>query len=121
MFEKLSFIEDRYDELSKKIADPDVISDQAVFAKLCKEQSDISPIEEKPGYKEINLRPHPCKELGFVKSSIESRNGEISVHWYYKEDMVYYEFDIPEGVKAHLTLPSGYTEVLEGGKYHFAE
>ena len=47
MFEKLSFIEDRYDELSKKIADPDVISDQAVFAKLCKEQSDISPIVEK--------------------------------------------------------------------------
>ena len=47
MLEKLSFIEDRYDELSKKIADPDVISDQAVFAKLCKEQSDISPIVEK--------------------------------------------------------------------------
>ena len=93
----------------------------AVFDWIFNVSVGISPIEEKPGYKEINLRPHPCKELGVVKSSIESRNGEISEHWYYKEDMVYYEFDIPEGVKAHLTLPSGYTEMLEGGKYHFAE
>lgn len=55
MFEKLSFIEDRYDELSRKIADPEVISDQANFAKLCKEQSDIAPIVEKyREYKTLN-------------------------------------------------------------------
>ena len=47
MFEKLSFIEERYEELSKKISDPEVISDQNLFAKLCKEQSDIAPIVEK--------------------------------------------------------------------------
>lgn len=47
MFEKLSFIEERYEELSKKISDPEVISDQTTFAKLCKEQSDIAPIVEK--------------------------------------------------------------------------
>lgn len=47
MFEKLSFIEDRFNELSKKLSDPEVIADQAEFAKLCKEQSDISPIVEK--------------------------------------------------------------------------
>ncbi len=47
MFEKLSFIEERYEELSKKISDPEVISDQSTFAKLCKEQSDIAPIVEK--------------------------------------------------------------------------
>ena len=50
MFEKLSFIEERYDELSRQISDPAVIADQALFAKLCKEQSDIAPIVEK--YKE---------------------------------------------------------------------
>ncbi len=47
MFEKLSFIEERYEELSKKISDPEIISDQNLFAKLCKEQSDIAPIVEK--------------------------------------------------------------------------
>lgn len=60
MLEKLSFIEDRYDELSKKIADPDVISDQAVFAKLCKEQSDISPIVEK--YREFKALNETIQE-----------------------------------------------------------
>ena len=55
MFEKLSFIEERYDELSRQISDPAVIADQALFAKLCKEQSDIAPIVEK--YKEYqNLK-----------------------------------------------------------------
>ena len=60
MLEKLSFIEDRYDELSKKIADPDVISDQAVFAKLCKEQSDLSPIVEK--YREFKALNETIQE-----------------------------------------------------------
>ncbi len=60
MFEKLSFIEDRYDELSKKIADPEVISDQATFAKLCKEQSDISPIVEK--YREFKALRQTIEE-----------------------------------------------------------
>lgn len=60
MLEKLSFIEDRYDELSKKIADPEVISDQEAFAKLCKEQSDISPIVEK--YREFKALNETIQE-----------------------------------------------------------
>jgi len=47
MFDKLSLIEERYNELSEKVSDPAVISDSATFAKLCKEQSDILPIVEK--------------------------------------------------------------------------
>ncbi len=50
MFDKLSAIEERYNELSEKVSDPAVIADSATFAKLCKEQSDILPIVEK--YKE---------------------------------------------------------------------
>ncbi len=47
MFEKLAFIETRYDELSKKIADPEIIADNDTWRKLCKEQSDITSIVEK--------------------------------------------------------------------------
>ncbi len=50
MFDKLSAIEERYNELSEKVSDPAVIADSANFAKLCKEQADIAPIVEK--YKE---------------------------------------------------------------------
>lgn len=53
MFEKLSFIEERYEELSNKISDPEIIADQSQFAKLCKEQSDIAPIVEK--YREYKM------------------------------------------------------------------
>ena len=31
------------------------------------------------------------------------------------------KIEIPEGVTAHLRLPSGYTETLGGGSYRFAE
>ena len=47
MFEKLAFIEERYEELSQKISDPDVIADQNRWRKLCKENSDITPIVDK--------------------------------------------------------------------------
>lgn len=47
MFNKLSFLKKRYDELSASISDPEVISDQNKFRTLCKEHSDITPIVEK--------------------------------------------------------------------------
>ncbi len=62
MFEKLSFIEDRFAELEAKISDPEIIQDQDLWRKLCKEHSDISPIVAK--YKEYNL----------VKENIEEAN-----------------------------------------------
>ncbi len=47
MFEKLSFIEQRYEELAKKISDPEVMADMDEWRKLCKEHSDMTPIVEK--------------------------------------------------------------------------
>lgn len=47
MFEKLSFIEEQYEHLAKKISDPEVIADQETWRKLCKEHSDMAPIVEK--------------------------------------------------------------------------
>ena len=55
----------------------------------------ISSLPENPGYKEITITPHPDKNLGFVEASIDSRNGKVSAHWYYKGDKIYYEFEIP--------------------------
>lgn len=55
MFDKLSFIEDRFAELEQKISDPEVIADQELWRKLCKEHSDITPIVEKyREYKALN-------------------------------------------------------------------
>ncbi|MBR2500218.1 MAG: PCRF domain-containing protein, partial [Clostridia bacterium] len=63
MFDKLSFIEDRFNELSKNISDPEVIQDQEKWRKLCKEHSDIEPIVEKyRAYKNANQTLIDSKE-----------------------------------------------------------
>lgn len=44
MLNKLDFIEEKYEELSKKISDPEIIADVALFQKYCKEHSAIEDI-----------------------------------------------------------------------------
>jgi len=47
MYDKLDFIQGKYEELSLKVSDPEVISDQAVWQKYVKEMSDMEPIVNK--------------------------------------------------------------------------
>lgn len=47
MLDKLAFLEEKYMDLSKKISDPDVISNQSLWTKLVKEHADLEPIVEK--------------------------------------------------------------------------
>ncbi len=81
----------------------------------------ISPDETCPAYRHILIQPCPDRRLGFIDASLETRSGNVRVHWYYKGDTVYYEISVPEGSRATLVLPSGRTEKLDGGIYHFAE
>lgn len=81
----------------------------------------IKPMIEAPGYKEVTICPNPDKCLGFAEASIESHYGKISSKWYYNDDKISFEFEIPEGVTAHITLPSGCKKSLTGGKYEFLE
>ena len=81
----------------------------------------INPIESAPAYREVNIIPHPCRGLGFAKAYIESRSGKITSHWYYNGDAVHYEFEIPEGVIAHITLPGGFTETVGSGVIKVSE
>ena len=64
MFDKLSFIEERFAKLEQQIADPEVISDQQLWLKLCKEHSDIGPIVEKyREYKALNDNIAEAKKM----------------------------------------------------------
>lgn len=47
MFDKLDSLEERFNMLSEKISDPEVIADQDSWRKYCKEHSDLSPIIDK--------------------------------------------------------------------------
>ena len=91
----------------------------AVFDWIFGVSSGIKP--SAPGYKEVTVAPHPDKRLGFADASIDTRNGTVRSYWYYKGDVVYYELEIPAGVTARVTLPSGKEYTLAGGSYRFAE
>ena len=51
MFDKLDALEERFELVSQKISDPDVINDQESWRKYCKEHSDLTPIVAK--YREL--------------------------------------------------------------------
>ncbi len=54
MFEKLDFIEEKYESLGHKIADPEIISNHKVWLGLSKEYSNLTPIvEQYRVYKEV--------------------------------------------------------------------
>lgn len=49
MFQKLDFIQEKYDELSMKVSDPEIIANQSLWQKLAKEMGEMEPIVKKYG------------------------------------------------------------------------
>lgn len=47
MFDKLEALEERFQLVSEKVSDPDIIADQESWRKYCKEHSDLTPIIDK--------------------------------------------------------------------------
>jgi alpha-L-rhamnosidase len=93
----------------------------AVFDWIFGVSSGIKTVADAPAYRKIVFEPHPDKRLGYADASIESRCGKVRSNWYYKGDKVYYEFEVPAGSTAEITLPSGYKTTVDEGIYHFAE
>lgn len=44
MFDKLQFVEEKYQELNGKISDPEIINDQPIWQKLMKEHAELEPV-----------------------------------------------------------------------------
>jgi len=64
MFDRLGEIESRYDVISEKINDADVIADQAQWQKLMKEHAALTPIVEKyRDYKRAEASHEESKEM----------------------------------------------------------
>lgn len=64
MFEKLEAVEKRYEELTKMISDPEVISNQAEWQKLMKEHASIEDVVLKfKEYKKVKEAMEEAKEM----------------------------------------------------------
>ena len=72
----------------------------------------ISADAAQPGFKHIIMKPVPDKRLGFVKAEYKSAAGLIKSEWKYEGDKWIWNFTIPEGSTASVTLP-GETEAKE--------
>lgn len=72
MFNKLDFILEKYEELSRKVSDPEIIGNQPVWQKHMKEMSDIEPIVQK--YREYKKAK---SDLAGAKEMLDSGDEEL--------------------------------------------
>jgi alpha-L-rhamnosidase len=72
------------------------------------------------GYKKIRLAPKPCERLGFARCSLDTVAGRIESAWYYTADRICFEFTVPVGTVAEITLPNGVSETVTGGSYCYS-
>ena len=78
MFQKLEDVEKRFDELTQKISDPEVIANQSEWQKLMKEHAEISEIVEKyREYKKVKANLEEAKEMLNDKELKELAEAEI--------------------------------------------
>ncbi len=72
MFDKLDFILEKYEELSQKVSDPEIINNQAVWQKHMKEMSEMEPIVNK--YREYKKAK---SDLSGAKEMLDSGDEEL--------------------------------------------
>lgn len=75
MFDKLDFIVEKYQELSLKVSDPDVINDQPTWQKHIKEMGEMEPIVKKyEEYKKAKEGLRDAKDIVENESDEEMRD-----------------------------------------------
>ena len=74
MFDRLQFTEEKYEELSLKLSDPEVIGDQKLWQRLMKEHSELSVIVAKyREYKTVTKGIEDAKEIIYESDDEEMR------------------------------------------------
>ena len=81
----------------------------------------IRPMFHAPGFREFELKPLIGGSLTWAEGCYKTRFGMIRSRWERQGETLIYSCTVPEGTKANLVLPSGKTEVLDSGSYHFCE
>ena len=87
-----------------------------MYGKIC----GVEIAEDGAGYSKITLTPRPCRRLGFAKCAIDTVRGRVKSAWYYTGERINFEFTVPAGTEALITLPDGYTEKVGGGSYCYS-
>ena len=78
----------------------------------------IAADPSQPGFKHIIMSPVPDKRLGHVEASYQSAAGLIKSAWKYEGDVWTWEFTIPKGATATVTLPGETASKTYGSGKH---
>ena len=107
MFDKLSFISDKYNALTEKVSDPQIIADQSKWQKYAKELSELEPIVKKfQEYQQVKKSIAESKELLNESSSDEELRELAKLELSEMEDKV-------EITKEEVLFSKGNSEVLK--------
>ena len=86
----------------------------AVLAWIYKTAAGIAADPQAPGFKRIVMKPVPDRRLGSVTAEYNSAAGLVKSAWRYEGDEWVWEFSVPEGAVASVTVP-GDAEAKEYG------
>ena len=93
----------------------------SVLAWIYKTAAGIAADPAAPGFRNVIMRPIPDRRMGFVKASYRSAAGLITSHWRYEGDRWIWEFTIPDGATASVTLPGETVATTYGPGPHLVE
>jgi alpha-L-rhamnosidase len=90
----------------------------AVCAWIWKTAAGIATDTAEPGFRHIIMKPVPDKRLGSLDAEYKSAAGVIKSSWKYEGDQWVWNFTVPKGARATVTLP-GETQSkdYEAGSY----
>jgi len=90
----------------------------AVLAWIYKTAAGIAADPKAPGFKNIVMAPNPDRRLGSVKASYKTRFGVVKSSWRYEGDTWVWDFTVPAGATASVTLPGETTaKTYQSGTY----
>ncbi|MGN0054691.1 MAG: family 78 glycoside hydrolase catalytic domain [Bacteroides sp.] len=85
---------------------------------IWKSVAGIAADTSRPGFRHILMNPVPDRRLGFVRASYQSAAGLIKSEWRYEGDQWIWDFTIPQGATASVTLPGeSVAQEYEAGTY----
>ena len=90
----------------------------SVLAWMFKHLAGIASDESLPGFRRIIMSPKPDRRLGFVRAEYQSAAGLIRSFHRYEGDEWIWEFSVPEGATAVVTVPGEWTKREYGAGSH---
>ncbi|MBI5083105.1 MAG: family 78 glycoside hydrolase catalytic domain [Acidobacteria bacterium] len=80
----------------------------------------IRPDPAAPGWRHLVIQPEPVGDIRWVKASVETPRGPVTVDWRVEDKKFILNVSIPPGVSATVRLPSGAAHETGSGRRQFS-